>query len=118
MNPILKLVIALLVLTIVNCLTEDQFRDNLPNEIQDSLMESKIDNLREKYIKLRPILDKIFQLNELNQDSSPKEFDPEKRSFFNFDSFEKPYNIMKRKRLNRNMFASGLQGVWGVPGKK
>lgn len=98
-------------------MTEDQLRENLPKVIQDSLTESKINNLKEKYERLRPILDKLFQKNY--QDYSPQEMDLQKRSFlFDFDSYEQPYNIIKRKRLNRNMFASGLQGVWGVPGKK
>lgn len=98
-------------------MTEGQIGENFSKMIQDSLLESKIDNFKEKYERLRPILDKLFQIN--HQDSFPQEIDSEKRSFlFDFDSFERPYNIMKRKRLNRNMFASGLQGVWGVPGKK
>lgn len=99
-------------------MTEEQLRENLPKEIHDSLIDNKVDNLREKYIKLRPLLDKLFRINEINEDLYTQEIDPEKRSFFDFDSYERPYNIMKRKRLNRNMFASGLQGVWGVPGKK
>jgi hypothetical protein len=38
----------------------------------------------------------------------------EKRSRMLYSSDE----ASKGKRVNKNMFASGLQGVWGVPGKK
>ena len=38
-----------------------------------------------------------------------------KRSGSSVDAYEK---FIKGKRVNKNMFSSGLQGVWGVPGRK
>ena len=40
---------------------------------------------------------------------------PPVKSLKSIKEYEK---YMKSKRFNRNMFTSGLQGVWGIPGRK
>ena len=56
------------------------------------------------------LINRISQINKLLQTHKP----PVIRSK-SIDEYER---YLKSKRLHRNMFTSGLQGVWGIPGKK
>lgn len=89
-------------------------------------------------MKLRPLLDNYFNVNdEFYLDENNRELEEllaydksslndllwddknwlnvKRRSFF---SSSERVDKNKGKRVNKNMFSSGLQGVWGVPGKK
>ncbi|CAF0772187.1 unnamed protein product [Brachionus calyciflorus] len=116
---IVKLCLGLILITKVYCNLEDESTsENMSNQIQDVIVEDKGESLRENYLKLRPILDKLFGVDDLESNLRYNQMDNFKRSFFNFESKERMNKLVKRKRPNKNMFASGLQGVWGVPGKK
>lgn len=42
-----------------------------------------------------------------------------KRSFSSYAGSSENYDrVHKGKRVNKNMFSSGLQGVWGIPGRR
>lgn len=103
------------------------------------------DQLIRKYLKLKSIIERILD-EELNANEEQltnnvqlgRHVKPVDNKYFNLydlpsslsssDRFSKrAYGVngeaayerlMKGKRVNKNMFSSGLQGVWGVPGKK
>ncbi len=72
------------------------------------------------------LADTLARLDELSLPENSNKY----RNYLLIDSNEKQWEkrspilkygsgeAVKGKRVNKNMFASGLQGVWGVPGKK
>lgn len=95
--------------------------------------QMNVEQLVRKYLKLKSLIERLLDEEELNEEQLSDELDNRgykssyptaadiimpsqyKRAYLN--SGEAYDRIIKGKRVNKNMFSSGLQGVWGVPGK-
>lgn len=90
-----------------------------------------LDHLIRRYLKLKAILQRVVDANEDQQfvpiDNDDTTNNNEDRTtildrFYkrgSSSSGEGGERYAKGKRVNnKNMFSSGLQGVWGVPGRK
>lgn len=57
--------------------------------------------------------------NEIDQHSNSKRSQHSGSPYLSyFASEDSADRLVKGKRVNRNMFSSGLQGVWGIPGRR
>jgi hypothetical protein len=98
-----------------------------------------IQQLIRKYLRVRSEMERLLsedeQQQQLGEDNGDKQislgdiilpagsnnnngglYEKSKRGYYvsNGETYDR---VIKGKRVNKNMFSSGLQGVWGVPGK-
>ena len=141
---IFKLALFLFITGKINCASQSdssqqsQFESSVSKDKKlEHLSANHLEQLKQNYIKLRPLLKKLLQMDEQDQDElmefvleSSNDYDGQQSANRDRDMLKRAYysnymggsgerydRVMKGKRV-KNMFSSGLQGVWGVPGRR